>query len=54
MRPGEYQAGLRGDSWKLDLIRAINDALECADEWESFIENMEYEGYEVVWTDARK
>ena len=23
MRPGEYQAGLRGDSWKLDLIQAI-------------------------------
>ena len=28
MRPGEYQARLRGDSWKLDLIQAINDALE--------------------------
>ncbi len=21
MRPGEYQAGLRGESWKLELIR---------------------------------
>ena len=54
MRPGEYQAGLRGDSWKLDLIQAINDALEYADDRESFIENMEYEGYEVIWTDTRK
>ena len=44
MRPGEYQAGLRGDSWKLDLIQAINDALEYADDRESFVENMEYEG----------
>ena len=54
MRPGEYQAGLRGDSWKLDLIKAINEALEYADDQESFIENMEYEGYEVIWTDTRK
>ena len=37
MRPGEYQAGLRGDSWKLDLIQAINEALEYADDRESFI-----------------
>ena len=54
MRPGEYQAGLRGDSWKLDLIQAINNALEYADDRESFVENMEYEGYEVIWTDTRK
>lgn len=32
MRPGEYQAGLRGDSWKLDLIQAINEPLEYADD----------------------
>lgn len=54
MRPGEYQAGLRGDSWKLDLIQAINVALEYAYDRESFIENMEYEGYGVTWTDNRK
>jgi len=41
MTPGEYQAGLRGDSWKLDLIQAINEALEYAVDRESFIENME-------------
>ena len=41
MKPGEYQAGLRRDSWKLDLIQAINEALEYADDRESFIENME-------------
>lgn len=54
MKPGEYQAGLRSDSWKLDLIHAINDALEYAVDRESFIENMEYEGYQVTWTDTRK
>ena len=54
MKPGEYQAGLRNDSWKLDLIQAINEALEYAVDRESFIENMEQEGYEVTWTDTRK
>ena len=54
MKPGEYQAGLRHDSWKLDLIQAINEALEYADDRESFIENMEVEGYEVNWTPNRK
>ena len=54
MKPGEYQAGLRGDSWKLDLIQAINEVLEYATSRESFIENMEVEGYEVSWVPNRK
>ena len=54
MKPGEYQAGLRGESWKLDLVQAINEALEYATDRESFIYNMEYEGYQVVWVDTRK
>ena len=54
MKPGEYQAGLRGDSWKLDLIQAINEALEYAVDRYSFIENMELEGYEVSWSPNRK
>lgn len=54
MKPGEYQAGLRGTSWKLDLVNVINEALEYADDRESFIENIEQEGYQVIWTDTRK
>ena len=54
MRPGEYQAGLRGDSWKLDLIHTINEALEYVDDRESFIEFMGNEGYQVIWADNRK
>lgn len=54
MRPGEYQAGLRGDSWKLDLIHTINEALEYVDDRESFIEFMANEGYQVSWADNRK
>ena len=54
MKPGEYQAGLRRDSWKLDLIQAINEALEYSITPEDFIENMEVEGYEVTWVPNRK
>ncbi len=54
MIPGEYQAGLRGDSWKLDLIQAINEALEYSITREDFIANMEIEGYEVTWRPNRK
>lgn len=54
MRPGEYQAGLRGDSWKLELIHTINEALEYVDDRDSFIEFMGNEGYQVTWADNRK
>ena len=54
MKPGEYQAGLRHDSWKLDLIQAINEALEYSITSEDFIANMEVEGYEVNWSSNRK
>lgn len=54
MKPGEYQASLRGESWKLDLIHVINEALDYADDRESFIYNVEQEGYQVVWSDTRK
>lgn len=47
MTPGEYRAGLYGESWKLDLIQTINEALEYADDRENFIANMEIEGYQV-------
>ena len=54
MKPGEYRSALRGESWKFTLIRAIEDALLYSVDRDSFIENMEYEGYEVVWNDSRK
>ena len=38
MEPGEYQAGLRGESWKLELVFVLNQALREAEDKESFIE----------------
>lgn len=54
MKPGEYQAAQRGESWKFTLIKAIEEALELSLTREDFIANMEYEGYSVSWSDSRK
>lgn len=51
---GEYRAAERGESWKFTLIKAIEEALLYSPDRESFIQNMEYEGYQVQWSDARK
>ena len=49
MTPGEYRAAERGESWKFTLIKAIEEALLYSTDKDSFIQNMEYEGYEVRW-----
>ena len=54
MEPGEYQAWLRGDSWKLELVFILNQALREAEDKESFIEWLEREGYQVKWSANRK
>lgn len=51
---GEYRAAERGESWKFTLIKAIEDALLYSPDRESFIQNMEYEGYKVQWSNTRK
>ncbi len=54
LTPGEYRAAERGESWKFRLMKAIDEALEYTPDRESFISNMEYEGYEVRWDDVHK
>lgn len=50
----EYQAAKHGNSWKLELILAIEDALRYSTDKASFIQNMEIEGYQVQWSGSRK
>lgn len=50
----EYRSADKGQSWKLALAMAIDDAMCYAVSREHFIELMENEGYEVKWTDSRK
>ncbi len=54
MSSREYRAAERGESWKMQLIVTIEDAMAIARSREHFIRLMEAEGYEVKWTDERK
>lgn len=49
LTPGEYRDAERGESWKFTLIKAIEETLLYSADKESFIQNMEYEGYSVHW-----
>lgn len=50
----EYRAALNKESWKFTLIKAIEFAFCNSTDKKSFIQNMEYEGYEVHWTEHEK
>ncbi|WP_316631127.1 relaxase/mobilization nuclease domain-containing protein [uncultured Ruminococcus sp.] len=54
MSAREYRSADKGQSWKLDLAMAIDEAMRCAVSREHFIELMELEGYKVNWSDTRK
>ena len=54
MSAREYRAADKGQSWKLDLAMAIDEAMCYAVSREHFIELMELEGYKVNWSDTRK
>lgn len=54
MSAREYRSADKGQSWKLDLAMAIDEAMCYAVSKEHFIQLMELEGYQVNWSDARK
>ncbi len=54
MSAREYRAADKGQSWKLDLAMAIDEAMCYAVSREHFIRHMEMEGYHVNWSDTRK
>ncbi len=54
MRPGEYRAAVRGESWKFRLINAIDLCMRRAKTRAEFLWAMERQGYRVRWEDARK
>lgn len=54
MTPKEYQVFSRGESWKMELIRTIENALLYAENKEEYIQLMEREGYSLRWTETRK
>ena len=54
MRPGEYRAAARGESWKFRLINAIDLCMRRARTRTEFLREMGRRGYQVRWEDARK
>ena len=54
MSAREYRSADKGQSWKLDLAMAIDEAMCYAVSREHFIQLMELEGYQVNWSDTRK
>ena len=54
MSDREYRSADKGQSWKLRLAIAIDEAMQLARSKEHFISLMEAEGYAVKWTDERK
>ena len=54
MSAREYRAVERGPGWKLQLEIVIDEAMKRARSREHFIRLMEWEGYQVRWSDERK
>ena len=50
----EYRAAIKGESWKFQLMNAIDRAMEVSQTKSDFIANMEQMGYEVKWIDHHK
>ena len=49
----EYRSAAKGQSWKFQLMAAVDDCMRLARSREEFIERMERAGYKVRWEDAR-
>ena len=54
IRPSEYHSAMKGESWKMELRIAIDDAMKYATSRRHFIEIMNSEGYFVRWEKDRK
>ncbi len=54
MRPSEYHSAMKGESWKMELRIAIDEAMKYAVSRRHFIEIMNSEGYFVRWEKDRK
>ena len=54
MSDREYRSAEKNQSWKMRLEATIANSMRIAKSKEHFIMLMEFEGYEVNWTDSRK
>ena len=54
MSNAEYYTAVKGESWKFELMRVIDDCMRCAGNREEFLALLRAEGYDATWTDSRK
>ena len=54
MSNAEYYPADRGESWKFELMRVIDDCMRCAGNREEFLALLRAEGYTANWSPARK
>ena len=54
MSNAEYYTADRGESWKFELMRVIDECMRCAGNREEFLSLLRAEGYDATWTDSRK
>ena len=54
MSNAEYYPAAKGESWKLELMRVIDECMRYAASREDFLALLRAEGYGATWTDNRK
>ena len=54
MSNAEYYTASKGESWKFELMRVIDECMRCAGNREEFLILFRSEGYDATWTDSRK
>ena len=54
MSNAEYYTAFKGESWKFELMRVIDECMRCAGSREEFLILLRSEGYDATWTDSRK
>ena len=54
MSNAEYHPAAKGESWKLELMRVIDECMRYAGTREEFLALLRAEGYDATWTDNRK
>ena len=54
MSNAEYYTASKGESWKFELMRVIDECMCYARNREEFLALLRSEGYDATWTDSRK
>ena len=54
MSNAEYYTASKGESWKFELMRVIDECMRCTENREEFLALLRSEGYDAAWTDSRK